>query len=274
MAGNKANAAQVSSSKIDAVLKRRRASVIEVVDAKSAVDLATAQSYSENVFLFVPNLIGYTRVILAALAMHYMSYHPKYSAVAYCISQLLDAVDGHAARYLGQASKFGAVLDMVTDRATTSCLLCYLSSAYPQYALVFQFLIALDFSSHYMHMYSSLVTGSKSHKLVTSDVSRILWFYYNDPKTLFLICAGNELFFVALYLAHWVSTPISLPSSVSLPLLEGLTWPELIALVCFPVSAMKNIINMVQLWKASKILVGVDLVERAKAREVTKDIKA
>ena len=31
---------------------------IEVVDAKVAVDLATAQTYSENVFLFVPNLIG------------------------------------------------------------------------------------------------------------------------------------------------------------------------------------------------------------------------
>jgi hypothetical protein len=27
---------------------------------------------------------------------------------------------------------------------------------------------------------SSLVTGSRSHKLVTSDVSRILWYYYND----------------------------------------------------------------------------------------------
>ena len=48
--------------------------------------------------------------------MHYMNHHPKYSTVAYCVSQLLDAVDGHAARYLGQASKFGAVLDMVTDR--------------------------------------------------------------------------------------------------------------------------------------------------------------
>ena len=155
MADNKTNTVSVSSSSIDAVLKRRRASIIEVVDAKSAVDLATAQSYSENVFLFVPNLIGeltpphrttrlflcslfrrsfacrvgstvpfiaisgcegYTRVILAALAMHYMNHHPKYSTVAYCISQLLDAVDGHAARYLGQASKFGAVLDMVTDR--------------------------------------------------------------------------------------------------------------------------------------------------------------
>jgi hypothetical protein len=28
---------------------------------------------------------------------------------------------------------------------------------------------------------SSLVTGSTSHKLVTSEVSRILWRYYNDP---------------------------------------------------------------------------------------------
>jgi len=58
MTENNKNAASGSSQHLDAVLKRRRPSVIEVVDAKSAVDLATAQSYSENVFLFVPNLIG------------------------------------------------------------------------------------------------------------------------------------------------------------------------------------------------------------------------
>lgn len=50
-----------------------------------------------------------------------MSYHPKYCTLAYCISCLLDAVDGQAARALGQTSKFGAVLDMVTDRHV-SCL--------------------------------------------------------------------------------------------------------------------------------------------------------
>jgi CDP-diacylglycerol--inositol 3-phosphatidyltransferase len=71
-----------------------------------------------------------------------------------------------------------------------------------------------------------------------------------------------------------VTTPISLPISASLPLLESLTWPELVALVCFPISALKNIINVVQLWKASKILVGVDLAERAKARGETKGVKA
>ena len=59
---------------------------------------------------------GYSRIILAGLALHYMSYHPKYCTLLYCISCLLDAVDGQAARALGQTSKFGAVLDMVTDR--------------------------------------------------------------------------------------------------------------------------------------------------------------
>ncbi|TFK29861.1 CDP-diacylglycerol-inositol 3-phosphatidyltransferase [Coprinopsis marcescibilis] len=241
--------------------RRRRAS-LELVDAKQAVDLATAQSYSENVFLFVPNLIGYSRIILAGLSLHYMSYHPKYCTLLYGISCLLDAVDGHAARALGQTSKFGAVLDMVTDRCTTACLLCYLASAYPPYALLFQFLITLDFSSHYMHMYSSLVTGSRSHKLVTSDVSRILWLYYNDSRTLFFVCAGNELFFVALYLVKWSATPIGLDGWLS-----NLSYPAVMAMVTFPIFFLKNVINLVQLWKASKILVGVDLAERELARQ-------
>ncbi|KAG6814321.1 hypothetical protein H0H92_013446 [Tricholoma furcatifolium] len=96
--------------------RRQRGPSIEVVDAKVAVDLATAQTYSENVFLFVPNLIGYSRVLLAGLSLHFMSYHPKYCTLLYVVSCLLDAVDGQAARALNQTSKFGAVLDMVTDR--------------------------------------------------------------------------------------------------------------------------------------------------------------
>ncbi|KAG8912321.1 CDP-diacylglycerol-inositol 3-phosphatidyltransferase, partial [Tulasnella sp. 417] len=189
----------------------RRRDSIDVINAKVAVDLATHQTYEENVFLFVPNLIGYGRILLAGLALNYMKSHPKVCTALYGLSCLLDAFDGMAARALGQTSKFGAVLDMVTDRCTTACLLCFLSSAYPSYALLFQFLITLDFSSHYMHMYSSLVTGARSHKLVTSDVSRILWYYYNDPTTLFLFCAGNELFFVALYLVHWPQSSVGWP---------------------------------------------------------------
>ncbi|KAL0946999.1 hypothetical protein HGRIS_013144 [Hohenbuehelia grisea] len=246
---------------------RRRRGSIEVVDASVALDLATAQTYSENVFLFVPNIIGYTRVILAGLSLYFMSYHPKYCTLAYVISCLLDAVDGQAARALGQTSKFGAVLDMVTDRCTTACLLCYLSSVYPKWAVLFQFLIALDFSSHYMHMYSSLVTGSRSHKVVERDVSRILRYYYNSSTVLFCVCAGNELFFVALYLMAWTNTPIALLKDMP-PHIASLSWPALAAWLSAPIFLYKNfLLNTVQLWKASKILVGVDLAERAKARE-------
>jgi len=271
----------------------RRRDSIDVIDANVALDLATHQTYDENVFLFVPNLIGYTRIIIAGVALNYMKTHPRFCSLLYGISCLLDAFDGMAARALGQTSKFGAVLDMVTDRCTTSCLLCFLSSAYPDWALLFQFLITLDFSSHYMHMYSSLVTGARSHKLVTSQVSRILWYYYNDPKTLFLFCAGNELFYVFLYLMHFEKTSIGepflglsslfilhimpyIPAAVLAPktvadfalAISQLTWPQLGALICAPVCLAKNIVNFVQLWKASKILVGVDLAERAKDRAV------
>lgn len=76
------------------------------------------RSTSQPISLSVLSILspGYTRVILAGLSLHYMSWHPKYCTVLYAISCLLDAVDGQAARALGQTSKFGAVLDMVTDR--------------------------------------------------------------------------------------------------------------------------------------------------------------
>lgn len=50
-------------------------------------------------------------------------------------------------------------------------------------------------------------------------------------------------------------------------LITSCTWAELMAYVCLPICIFKNIINLIQLWKASKILVGVDLAERAQARQ-------
>jgi CDP-alcohol phosphatidyltransferase len=73
----------------------------------------------ETIIALLKGYPGYSRIILAGLALHYMSYHPKYCTLLYCISCLLDAVDGQAARALDQTSKFGAVLDMVTDRYGT-----------------------------------------------------------------------------------------------------------------------------------------------------------
>lgn len=125
---------------------------------------------------------GYARIILAIASLYYMPLHPRTCSLLYSISCLLDALDGLAARYFQQSTRFGAVLDMVTDRCTTACLLVFLSSAWPRWALLFQGLISLDLASHYMHMYATLtMAGSgQSHKKVDQSRSRILYLYYNN----------------------------------------------------------------------------------------------
>ncbi|KAI8883373.1 CDP-diacylglycerol--inositol 3-phosphatidyltransferase [Backusella circina FSU 941] len=174
----------------------------------------------ENIFLFIPNLIGYTRIILAGLSLYYMPWHPKVCVTLYCISCLLDAVDGNAARYFDQCDKFGAVLDMVTD------------------------------SSHYMHMYSSMISGSSSHKKISEKQSWYLRIYYTNNIVLFFMCAGNELFFVALY-ALKLSEPLNLFWQVTL---------AVTGTICFA----KQFINVVQIVNASKTLAAIDQEDRAK----------
>ncbi|KAI0116292.1 CDP-diacylglycerol-inositol 3-phosphatidyltransferase-like protein PIS [Nemania sp. FL0031] len=255
---------------------------------------------TENIFLFWPNLIGYFRIVLAVASLYYMPLHPRTCSLLYSISCLLDALDGYAARYFHQSTRFGAVLDMVTDRCTTSCLLVFLSSAFPRWAIVFQGLISLDFASHYIHMYATLAMGgsAESHKNVDKSRSWLLNLYYTNKTVLFITCALNELFFIALYLLSF-SSPLLSPqllksvgeskaaaiqsgAQVNSSIISQLftnpysaaalemarankmdsTWPWILAGVSAPVMIIKNILNIVQLVKASKWLAEGDVEQR------------
>lgn len=50
--------------------------------------------------------LGYARIVLAALSLYFMKGNPKVCTFLYCVSCLLDAFDGMAARALGQVSLF------------------------------------------------------------------------------------------------------------------------------------------------------------------------
>ncbi|EKD13991.1 cdp-diacylglycerol-inositol 3-phosphatidyltransferase [Drepanopeziza brunnea f. sp. 'multigermtubi' MB_m1] len=249
----------------------------------------------ENIFLFYPNVIGYVRIVLAFASLYYMPLHPRTCSLLYSISCLLDALDGYAARYFEQSTRFGAVLDMVTDRCTTACLLVFLSSAWPRWALLFQGLISLDLASHYVHMYASLVMGGTdtSHKKVDKSRSYILNLYYTN----------KAIFFIALYLLSF-SSPLLSPSLLQVsnngtgasgaslqpgnpsnpsasflfanPHSAGALElarankmdsfiPWVIAGVSFPVMFGKQIINVVQLVKASNWLAEGDMEMRRAA---------
>merc|ERR1711879_32107 len=75
----------------------------------------------------------------------------------YILSGLLDAFDGHAARELNQSTKFGAMLDMLTDRCATMCLLATLSPFYPKWLFFFQLSMTIDISCHWIHLHTSLL---------------------------------------------------------------------------------------------------------------------
>ncbi|OTA91044.1 hypothetical protein M434DRAFT_397527 [Hypoxylon sp. CO27-5] len=270
-----------------------------VVPSDSKID----SSPRENIFIFWPNIIGYSRIVLAIASLYYMPLHPRTCSLLYSISCLLDALDGYAARYFQQSTKFGAVLDMVTDRCTTSCLLVFLSSAFPRWAIVFQGLISIDFASHYMHMYATLaMAGSDtSHKSVDKSRSWLLNLYYTNKTVLFLCCALNELFFIALYLLSF-SSPLLSPqlleplgehkaaaiqtgAQVNSSVLRQLftnpysagalemarankmdsTFPWILAGISAPVMALKQFLNVLQMVKASRWLAEGDVDARRKA---------
>ncbi len=51
-------------------------------------------------------------------------------------------------------TKFGAMLDMLTDRCSTMCLCFVLAMFYPKWALFFQLWAAIDVASHWLHLHA------------------------------------------------------------------------------------------------------------------------
>uniref|UniRef100_A0A3P8Q7P0 CDP-diacylglycerol--inositol 3-phosphatidyltransferase n=1 Tax=Astatotilapia calliptera TaxID=8154 RepID=A0A3P8Q7P0_ASTCA len=235
---------------------------------------------TENIFLFVPNLIGYARVVLALISFFLMPCCPWPAVFCYLLSALLDAFDGHAARALNQSTKFGAMLDMLTDRCATMCLLVNLSLLYPSYAFLFQLSMCLDIASHWLHLHSSTVKGSASHKTIDLSGNAILRLYYTSKvcvsydkrvrvnfkgtvserlcvcvcvlqPVLFVMCAGNELFFCLLYLLYHIEEPAG--------------WLYWLQGLCGIICLLKSGISVLHLITASKNMAAIDAAEREKA---------
>ena len=92
--------------------------------------MASKSTTAGDVLLYVPNLIGYLRVICTVLSLILMICFPQRWIIAiilYVASFVGDLFDGLAARKFDQCSIFGGLLDMVTDRCSTAGLLCVLS---------------------------------------------------------------------------------------------------------------------------------------------------
>ncbi|KAJ1638437.1 hypothetical protein T492DRAFT_944669 [Pavlovales sp. CCMP2436] len=208
------------------------------------------------VYLYVPNLIGYVRVALNFVALHYALSDFRACLGCYALSALLDALDGYAARALDQSSTFGGVLDMVTDRTATASLCVVLAHLYPRYLPHFCALIMLDIFSHWAHVYASALNMASTHKSSTNWIVRL---YYHKP-ILFSVCAGNELFYMFIYLHAFAPGPVLGTLAVPLILPHGaeIRVAQLAILLCAPVFVFKQLTNVIQMFIAFDVLITHD----------------
>ncbi|GMM28382.1 CDP-diacylglycerol--inositol 3-phosphatidyltransferase [Martiniozyma asiatica (nom. inval.)] len=207
-----------------------------------------------DIYTFIPNLIGFSRVLTLVLSFFTMKNHPILMFILYSVSCILDAFDGFYARKYGQSTQFGAVLDMVTDRCSTCSLIVFLGVLYPDWFICWQILISLDLASHYVHMYAQINSGSNSHKKLKEDTNWLLKLYYENRTFLFLVCAFNEIFYICLYLRAFD--------------LWGFDkFAGLLVWICVPVWGFKQVCNVIQLVNACEILVELDSQRMNKDKE-------
>lgn len=219
-------------------------------------------SSSLPTWLWVPNLIGYARVCLLVGAAVVAQHRPYVSMVCYMSSMMLDAFDGMAARALGQSSRFGAVLDMATDRVTTLVLTSLIGAVLlPQYLLAFTFLGVLDIFSHWVLMYKSLIFGAGSHKTMNAQQNILMRIYYTVPYAMFVTCVCAEAFYVSLFML------CSAPADwhVSIPLLDRpMSFFAVTLYLSTPLFVFKQIVNVIQMVEAFADLGRYDFEQRAK----------
>ncbi|KAJ9538065.1 hypothetical protein OSB04_030798 [Centaurea solstitialis] len=189
-----------------------------------------------SVYLYIPNIIGYIRVLMNCFAFGICFSNKELFSVLYFISFAVSAsfampwmvglpansikvclwyavilhvsvltIQFHdinlglmclADQYL---STFGAVLDMVTDRISTACLLVILSQVYRP-SFVFLSLLALDIASHWLQMYSTFLVGKSNHKDVKDSTSWLFKLYYGNRMFMGYCCVACELLYITLFL--------------------------------------------------------------------------
>ncbi len=132
-------------------------------------------------------------------------------------------------------------------------------------------------------LHSALSRGAKSHKDIDlKSQNWLLWVYYTNRTVLgyvpsplvhcvvcgvddseqrrwcSVLCLFNEIFFLGLYLCHFELGPLVANTGLGV-------W-QIVTLVAFPLSMIKQLMNLIQLRQAAMDIAELDLAERPPKR--------
>uniref|UniRef100_H2ZIJ5 CDP-diacylglycerol--inositol 3-phosphatidyltransferase n=1 Tax=Ciona savignyi TaxID=51511 RepID=H2ZIJ5_CIOSA len=208
-----------------------------------------------DVLLFIPNLIGYARIVFGIASAYYMPNDYVKASFCYATTFVLDEFDGRAARAFNQESKFGAILDLTTDRITSVMMQMMLCVFYPDYVFLFQMSMVIDIGAHWIFMHASTTSGL-GHKAMAKETNPILRLYYTSESFLTTLCLGNEFFYSMLYLLHFIEGPV----------VFGMNILRMFLYLSFPIMATKTAISVMHLVEAVNRLCSIDAADRNKSK--------
>ncbi|KAK4562244.1 hypothetical protein RGQ29_004918 [Quercus rubra] len=214
-----------------------------------------------SVYLYIPNIIGYLRVIMNIIAFAQCYNNKWLFSVLYFLSFIFDALDGWCARKFNQVSTFGSVFDMVTDRISTGSLLVILSQVYRP-GFIFLSLLALDIGSHWLQMYSTFLSGKVNHKDVKDSSNWLFKAYYGNRMFMAYCCVAVEVLYIALFLLAENQTE-SLMDVLTRSAKQSLLISSILALSIFG-CATKQIVNVIQMKTAADLCVLYDIDKKQK----------
>ena len=206
-----------------------------------------------DILLFWPNIVGYLRFLCIALAFSKYTHSPVEFVALYLVTLTLDGVDGFLARRYNQCSSFGALLDMLCDRISSCGLLVILTARIDGFLPWGIFLIALDFMSHYVRMYATMMLNLKSHKEFAGSAPKLLLIYYEYRWFMCATYAAQEIWYLIMYLkAHGFTHPV-LDAIISTPSITP---------TIFAAFLIKQYINVLQLVDSMHNVLRKDVKDR------------
>ncbi|KAG6779666.1 hypothetical protein POTOM_016060 [Populus tomentosa] len=188
-----------------------------------------------SVYLYIPNIIGYTRVFMNCYAFAICFSNKWLFCALYFISFVCDGVDGWCARKFNQVSTFGAVLDMVTDR---------------YFLFHIRYIPNLNFSCSF-----TFLLGKVSHKDVKDSTNWLFKAYYGNRMFMAYCCVACEVLYITLFLLAKNDSE-KLMDVLKASITEGSPISVLVGLSLFG-WAIKQLVNVIQVpTNTSIILIG------------------
>jgi CDP-diacylglycerol--inositol 3-phosphatidyltransferase len=96
------------------------------------------------VALYIPNLLGYARIILAFAGLHLSQTRPDAAFFVWILSAFLDLFDGLLARALDQCSSLGVLLDIAADNILRTIVWIGVLADDPSYRFIAGIFICLE----------------------------------------------------------------------------------------------------------------------------------